>query len=71
MAVKVVNIVPLTVTKFLIILMFVEFLIKKLFQSCSVRTGFTQMHDVFLALSVANDLLDQVFVYHVPVHGVD
>ena len=31
--------VPLTVIKFLIIFMFVEFLIKQFFQSCSVRTG--------------------------------
>ena len=39
--------------------MFVEFLIKKFFQSCNARTGFTPMHDSFVALSVANDLLDQ------------
>ena len=39
--------------------MFVEFLIKKFFQSCSARTGFTPMHDAFVALNVANDLLDQ------------
>ena len=37
--------VPLTVIKFLIIFMFVEFLIKKFFQSCSARTGFTPMSD--------------------------
>ena len=52
--------VPLTVIKFLIIFMFVEFLIKKFFQSCSARTRFTPMADAFVALSVAKDLLDQV-----------
>ena len=41
--------------------MFVEFLINKFFQSCSARTGLAPMHDAFLALSVANDPLDQVF----------
>ena len=41
--------------------MFVEFLIKKFFQSYSARTGFTLMHDAFVALSVANDILVQVF----------
>ena len=44
---------------------------KKFFQSCSARTWFTPMHDAFVALSVANDLLDQVFVCQVPVHCVD
>ena len=38
--------------------MFVEFLIKKFIQSCSTRTGLTQIHDAFVALSVANDLVD-------------
>ena len=51
--------VPLTVIKFLIIFMFVEFLIKKFVQCCSARSGF--MHDTFAALCVANDLLDQFF----------
>ena len=60
--------VPLTVIKFLIIFMFVEFLIKTFFQSCTTRTGFTPMHDAFVALSVANDLLDQVFACQVSVH---
>ena len=60
--------VPLTVIKFIIIVMFVEFLIKKFFQSCTTRTGFTPMHGAFVALSVANDLLDQVFACQVSVH---
>ena len=47
--------------------MFFEFLIKKFF-SGSTRAGSTPMHDAFVALSVANDLLNQVFVCHVPVH---
>ena len=51
--------------------MFVEFLIKKFFQSCSARTGFTRMHDVFIALRVVNNLLDQVFVCQVPVHYIN
>ena len=51
--------------------MLVEFLIKKFFQSCSKRTGFTPMHDTLLALSVANYLLDQVFVCQVPAHCID
>ena len=55
--------VSLTVIKFLIIFMFVEVLIKKLFQSCKARTGFTPIHDAF----VVNDLLDQVFF--MPLHG--
>ena len=63
--------VPLTVIKFPIIFMFIEFLIKKLFQSCSARTGFRSMHDAFVALSVANNLRDQVFVCHIPVHCID
>ena len=42
--------------------MFVEFLIKKLFQSSSARTEFTPMHDTFVALRVVNRLLDQVFL---------
>ena len=29
------------------------------------------MHDAFVALSVANDLIDQVFVCQVPVHCID
>ena len=37
--------------------MFVEFLIKKFFQSCSARTGFTPMHDVFVALRVVKIFL--------------
>ena len=40
----------MTVIKFLIIFIFVMFLIKKVFQSCSGRTGFTPMHDAFVAL---------------------
>ena len=60
--------VPLTVIKFLIIFMFVEFLIKKFFQSCSARTGFTPMNDAFVVLIVAKDLLDQVFLCQVPLH---
>ena len=51
--------------------MFFEFLIKKFFQSCSARIGFTPMHDAFVALSVANDPLDQVFACQVPVHCID
>ena len=51
--------------------MFIQFLINKLFQNCSARTGFTPMHDAFVALSVANDLLDQVFVCQAPVHCID
>ena len=51
--------------------MLVEFLIKKFFQSCSDRTGFTLMHDAFVALRVVNDLLDQVFLSQVPVHCID
>ena len=54
--------VPLTVIKFLIIFMFVEFLVKKFFRSCKARTGFTPIHDAFVALSVANKILDKVFV---------
>ena len=42
--------------------MFVEFLIKNFFQSCSARTGFTPMHCASLALKIVNNLLDQVFV---------
>ena len=57
--------------KFLIIFMFFEFLIKKFFQSCSARIGFTPMHDAFVALSVANDLLDQVFVCQAWVRCID
>ena len=63
--------VPVTVIKFLIIFIFVELLVMKFFQSCSARTGFTLMHDAFVAFSVANDLLDQVFVCHVPVHCIN
>ena len=51
--------------------MFVEFLIKKFFQSCSATTEFTPMHDAFVALSVVNDHLDQVFLCQVPVHRID
>ena len=51
--------------------MFVEFLIKKLFQGCSARTGFTPIDDAFVALSVANDLLDHVFVCKVPVRCIN
>ena len=40
--------VPLTVIKFLIIFMLVEFPIKKFFQSCSARTGFTPMQTYLL-----------------------
>ena len=32
---------------------------------------FTPMHDAFVALSVANDLLDQVFVCKFPVHCIN
>ena len=63
--------VPLTVIKFLIIFMFVQFLIKKLFQSCSARTELTLIHDAIVALRVVNDLLDQVFVCQDPVHYID
>ena len=42
--------VPLAVIKFLIIFMFIELLIKKLFQSCSAGTGFTPMHLLLLVL---------------------
>ena len=41
--------------------MFVDFLNKKLFQSYSTRTGFTSMHDAFVALMVVNNFLNQVF----------
>ena len=41
--------------------MFIELLIKKFFQSCSARPGFTPMCDAFAALRVLNNLLDQVF----------
>ena len=51
--------------------MFVECLMKKLFQSCSTRTGFMSMHDSFVALRVVNDLLGKVFVCQVPVHCID
>ena len=55
--------------------MFVESLIKKFFQRCSVRAGFTLMHDAFVAFSVANDqlyvTLDQVFVCQVSIHCID
>ena len=51
--------------------MFVEFLIKKVFQSCSTRTGFTPTHNALVALSVANNLLDQVFVCQLPVHCIN
>ena len=40
--------VPLAVIKFLIIFMLVEFPIKKFFQSCSARTGFTPMQTYLL-----------------------
>ena len=50
--------------------MFVELLIKKFFQSYSARTGFTPMHDAFVALRVVNSLLNQVFVCQVPVHCI-
>ena len=53
--------VPLTVIKFVIIFMFVDFLNKKLFQSYSTRTGFTSMHDAFVALRFVNNFLNQVF----------
>ena len=49
--------VPLTVIKFLTIFIFVEFMIKRFFQSCSPRTGFISIHDAFTALSVANVFL--------------
>ena len=48
--------------------MFAEFLNKKFFQSCSARTGFTPIHDAFVALRVVNNLLYQVFVCQVQVH---
>ena len=54
-----------------LIFMFVEFLIKKLFQSCCARTGFALIHEKFVALSVASDLLNQVFVCQVSVYGID
>ena len=54
--------VPLTVIKSLIIFMFAKFLMKKFFQSCSARTGFTLINDAFVALRVANNLLEQIFV---------
>ena len=57
--------VSLTAIKFLIIFMFIEFLINKFFQSCSARTGFIPMDDAFVAVSVANDLLDQIFICQV------
>ena len=63
--------VPVTVIKFLIIFIFVKLLVMKFFQSCSARTGFTLMHDAFVAFSVANDPLHQVFVCHVPVHCIN
>ena len=59
---------PMVVIKFLIIFIFVELLVKKFFQSCSARTGFTPRHDAFVAFSVANDPLHQVFVCQVTVH---
>ena len=63
--------VALTAIKFLIIFVLVEFLIMKFFQGCSARTEFTLMHDAFVALSVANELLDQVFLCQVQVHCID
>ena len=48
-----IRIVSLTVIKFFIIFIFVEFSIKKFFQSCSATTGFTPMHDAFVGLSAA------------------
>ena len=51
--------------------MLVELLIKKFFQSCSAWTGFILIHDKFVDLSVANDLLDQVFVCQVSDHCID
>ena len=51
--------------------MFVEYLIREFSQSCSGRTGFTPMDDVFVALRVVNDLLDQVFVFQIPVYCID
>ena len=54
--------VPRTFIKFFIIFMFVEFLIKKFLQSFSARTGLTLIHHKYVALGVANNLLDQVFI---------
>ena len=64
-------IVPLTVIKFLIIFMFVEFMINKFLHSCSVRTRFTPMHHAFVAFRVTSDLLSQVFVCQVSFHCID
>ena len=63
--------VPMTVIKFLIIFKFVEFLIKKFFQSCSAKTRVTQMHNSFVALRVVNGLLHQVLACRLPVHCID
>ena len=54
-----------------VVFMFVEFLIKKFFQIFSAKTGFTLVHDAFVARRVANNLLDQVFVCKVPGHCID
>ena len=62
--------IPLIVINFLIIFMFVEFLIKELLQSCSARTGFAPIRHSFVALRIANDRLDQVFVSQVPVNCI-
>ena len=51
--------------------MYFEFLIKKFFQSSSVRTRFTPMHDAVVALRVVNNLLYQVFVWQVQFHCID
>ena len=61
----------LAVTNFLIIFMFVEFLIKKLSQSSSARTGFTPMRYAFGALRVVNDLFNRFFVCQVAVSFIN